>query len=184
MTGWHFIVQSLLLSPFHHNMTLLKDADFQAGPTFPTIPTFFVTHCSLLFSKNVLLSLLFSPKMFEVTKNYNSFPHSLRLLGVCKNQIILIWAATMQKFIKKFSSVVTPLLENLFWYFFSMVMQCYCSEKTLLILSFSKSENTQYIPTIPTFHDWIPSFVLLFQNFEPYFIPTFSMEGTWKHEDT
>ena len=26
----------------------------------------------------------------------------------------------------------------------------------------------------------IPSFALLFQNFEPYFIPTFLMEGTWK----
>ena len=26
----------------------------------------------------------------------------------------------------------------------------------------------------------IPTFALLFQNFEPYFIPTFSMEGTWK----
>ena len=26
----------------------------------------------------------------------------------------------------------------------------------------------------------IPIFALLFQIFEPYFIPTFSMEGTWK----
>ena len=26
----------------------------------------------------------------------------------------------------------------------------------------------------------IPTFALLFQNFKPYFIPTFSMEGTWK----
>ena len=26
----------------------------------------------------------------------------------------------------------------------------------------------------------IPTFALLFQNFEPYFIPTFSMKGTWK----
>ena len=26
----------------------------------------------------------------------------------------------------------------------------------------------------------IPTFGLLFQNFEPYFIPTFSMEGSWK----
>ena len=26
----------------------------------------------------------------------------------------------------------------------------------------------------------IPTFALLFQNLEPYFIPSFSMEGTWK----
>ena len=26
----------------------------------------------------------------------------------------------------------------------------------------------------------IPNFALFFQNFEPYFIPTFLMEGTWK----
>ena len=26
----------------------------------------------------------------------------------------------------------------------------------------------------------IPTFALLFQNFEPYFIPTFLMEGPWK----
>ena len=62
-----------------------------------------------------------------------------------------------------------------------MVMQCYCSENSLLLFtSFSKPENTQNIPTIPTFQEDIPTFALLFQNFEPYFIPTFSMEGTWK----
>ena len=27
---------------------------------------------------------------------------------------------------------------------------------------------------------YIPTFALLFQNFEPYFIPSFSLEGTWK----
>ena len=26
----------------------------------------------------------------------------------------------------------------------------------------------------------IPTFALFFQNFEPFFITTFSMEGTWK----
>ena len=53
---------------------------FQAGPTFPTIPTFFLcSYFSLLFSENALLSLLFSPKMFEVTKNCNFFPGSLEV---------------------------------------------------------------------------------------------------------
>ena len=30
----------------------------------------------------------------------------------------------------------------------------------------------------------IPTFALLFQNFKPYFIPTFSVEGTWKPDGT
>ena len=41
-------------------------------------------------------------EMFEVTENCIFDPRSLRLLGVCKNQINLIWAAMMQKFIKYF----------------------------------------------------------------------------------
>ena len=40
-------------------------------------------------------------------------------------------------------------------------------------------KHSEYL-TIPTFHDWNSYFTLLFQNFEPYFIPTFSMAGTWK----
>ena len=59
---------------------------------------FLCSYFSLLFSENALLSLLFSPKMFEVTKNCNFFPRSLCSLGVSKNQINLNWAATMQKF--------------------------------------------------------------------------------------
>ena len=74
---------------------------FQAGPTFPTIPTFpYFFLCSYFslpfFSEN---ALLFSPKMFEVTKNCNFFP---RLLEGCKNWINLIWAVRMQKFMKYF----------------------------------------------------------------------------------
>ena len=30
----------------------------------------------------------------------------------------------------------------------------------------------------------IPTFALCFQNFEPYFIPTILIEGTWKLEKT
>ena len=70
-------------------------AGFQVGPTFPYF--FLCSYFSLLFSENALLSLLFSPKMFEVTKNCNFFP---RLLEVCKNWINLIWAVMMQKFMK------------------------------------------------------------------------------------
>ena len=76
---------------------LIRLAGFQAGPTFPTIPTFpyffLCSYFSLIFSENALLSLLFNPKMFEVTKNCNFFP---RLLEVCKNWINLVRAFTMQ----------------------------------------------------------------------------------------
>ena len=55
---------------------------------FLLFPTFFLcSYFSLLFSENALLSLLFSPKVFEVTKNCNFFPRSLE---VCKNWISLI----------------------------------------------------------------------------------------------
>ena len=53
---------------------LSVSAGFQVGPTFPSIPYFFsYSYFSLLFSEHALLSLLFSPKMFEVTKNCDFF---------------------------------------------------------------------------------------------------------------
>ena len=138
---------------------------FQAGPTLPTIPTFhnffLCSYFSLLFSENALLSLLFSPKMFEVTKNCNFFPCSLE---VCKNWINLIRAVTIQKFMKYFCFNC-----NSFFGTFILVFPYHGDilllfrENCFLILSFSKSENTQNIPTIPTFHD-----------LNSYFCPTFS----------
>ena len=93
---------------------LISLAGFQAGPTFlaiPTFPYFFLcSYFSLLFSENVLLSLLFSPKMFEVTKNCIFFP---RLLEVCKNWIHLIRAVTMQRFIKYFYFSCNSFLSHL-----------------------------------------------------------------------
>ena len=48
----------------------------------------------------------------------------------------------MKKFIKYFYFSCTPFFEDLIWHLLSMVMQCFCSEKTLLIIvSFSMSEN-------------------------------------------
>ena len=53
-----------------HNSCVLHYTGLQVGPTFPTFPYFFwCSYFSLLFSENALLSLLFSPKMFEVIKN-------------------------------------------------------------------------------------------------------------------
>ena len=48
----------------------------------------------------------------------------------------------MKKFIKYFNFSCTPFFEDLIWHLLSMVMQCFCSEKTLLIIvSFSMPEN-------------------------------------------
>ena len=85
----------------------------------------------------------------------------------------------MQKFMKNFYFSC-----NSFFGTFILVFPYYGNkvllfrENCCLILSFSKSKNTQNIPTIPTFLILIPTFALLFQNFEPYLIPTFSLEGT------
>ena len=77
--------------------------------------------------------------MFVWPKVVYFFP---RLHGNCKYQINLIWAAAMQKFIKYFYFSCTLFFQDLIWHLLSMVMQCFCSEKTLfLIRSFSLSEN-------------------------------------------
>ena len=46
---------------------------------------FLCSYSFLLFSENALLSLFFSPKMFEVTINCNFFPGLLRSVRVCKS---------------------------------------------------------------------------------------------------
>ena len=55
---------------------------FKWGPTFPTIPTFSyfcfdAPTFPYYFLENALLSLLFSPKMFELPKIVIFFPRSL-----------------------------------------------------------------------------------------------------------
>ena len=70
----------------------------------------------------------------------------------------------MQMFMKYFTSVVTPFFGTfilVFPYHGDVVLLF--RESCFLILSFSKSENTQNIPTILTFHD-----------LNSYFCPTFS----------
>ena len=63
----------------------------------------------------------------------------------------------------------------LLFLFFPTFCAPYFSLLFFLKMPLFKSENTQNIPSIPTFHD---TFALIFQNFEPYFIPTFLLEGT------
>ena len=104
-------------------------------PTFFCVPTF-----PYFFSENALLSLLFSPKMFEVTKNCNFFPRSLE---VCKNWINLIRAVTMEKFMKYFYFSCNSFFGTfilVFPYHGDIVLLF--RENCFLILSFSKSENT------------------------------------------
>ena len=100
----HFLQYRLSSRPY---FSLL----FSCAPTFP-----------YFFSENTLLSQLISPKMFEGTKICNFFPRSLCSLRVCKNQINLILAAMMQKFIRYSYFSCNSFLEHLFWYFLSMVM--------------------------------------------------------------
>ena len=64
---------------------------------FLLFPTFLCSDFSLFFSENALLSLLFSPKIFEVTKNCNFFPHS-----VSENQINLNLSSCDAKVFKIF----------------------------------------------------------------------------------
>ena len=137
----------------------------------PWASCFLCSDFSLLFSENALLSLLFSPKMFEVTKNCNFFPRSLE---VCKNWINLIWAVTMLKFMKYFYFSFNSFFGTfilVFPYHGDIVLLF--RENCFLILSFSKSENTQNIPTIRTFHDlnsyFCPSFSKFWALLYPYF---------------
>ena len=140
---------------------LLTVAGFQAGPTFltyPIFPYFFMcSYLCLLFSENALLSLLFSPKMFEVTKNCNFFPCLVCSLGVGKIQINLIYAAVMQKIIKYSYFSFNSFYEDLFWYFLSMVILFCCSEKNLfayyIVYLFLSPKTLKTSSTIRTFHD-------------------------------
>ena len=131
---------------------------------FLLFPTFFLcSYFSLLFSENALLSLLFSPKMFEVTKNCNCF---LRSHEVCKNLVNLIRAVMMQKFMKYFYFTCNSFFGTfilVFPYHGDVVLLF--RENCFLILSFSKSENIQNIPTIPTFHDLNSYFCSTFSKF-------------------
>ena len=92
---------------------------------------FLCSYFSLLFSENALLSLLFSPQIFELTKHCNFFPLSLE---VCKNWINLIWAVTMQKFMKYFYFSCNSFLNIYFGIYFSWWCSVYCSEKAVFLL--------------------------------------------------
>ena len=116
--------------------------------------------------------------MFEVTKNCNVFPCSLK---VCKNWINLIWAVTMQKFMKYFYFSCNSFFGTfilVFPYHGDIVLLF--RENCFLILSFSKSENTQNIPTIPTFHDLNSYFCPTFSKFWALLYPYFFTGGHLK----
>ena len=121
-------------------------------------------------------------KMYEVTKNCNFFPHSLRSLRRYKNQINLIWVAKMQKFIKYFHFSC-----NSFFCSFILVFPFHSNavllfrENFVCLVYFFLSLKTFRSPLLSLlFMIQIPTFALLFQNFEPYFIHTYLMEGPWK----
>ena len=116
--------------------------------------------------------------MFEVTKNCNFFPRSLEF---CKNWINLIWAVMMQKFMKYFYFSCNSFFGTfilVFPYHGDIVLLF--RENCFLILSFSKSENTQNIPTIPTFHDLNSYFCPTFSKFWALLYPYFFTGGHLK----
>ena len=99
------------------------------------------------------------------------------LLEVCKNQINSFWAAAMQKFIKYFYFSCISFFGT-----FSLAFPFHGNA----VFLFREDTVAYYI----FFYVWkqsllslieMPTFALLFQNFKPYFIVTFSLEDTWKH---
>ena len=116
--------------------------------------------------------------MFEMTKNCNVFPRSL---GVCKNQINLIWEATMQKFIKYFYFSCNSFFGTfiLVFPFHGNIVLLFRENFVCLLCLFLRLKHSEH-PYYPFFSYWNSYFCLLFQNFELYFIPSFFMEGTWK----
>ena len=82
------LVNLLNTNTFYNNQWFCKCLFLNRLSSGP-FPTFFFFLVLLLFptfffSENALLSLLFHPKIFEVTKICKFFPPLLRLLGVCK----------------------------------------------------------------------------------------------------
>ena len=104
------------------------------------------------------------------------FPRWLPSLGVCKNQISLNLADMMQKFIEYFYFSYNSFFLKIY---FGISFPWQCSvivQRKLCLLIISNWKHWEH-PYYPYF-SWLKS--LLFKNFEPYFIPTFLMEGTWK----
>ena len=78
-----------------------------SGPYFSYYSYFSLLFFVLLLFPLFFLKMLYYPyflvkNVWSDRKLFFFFPRSLRLLGVRKNQINLIWAAMMQKFIKYF----------------------------------------------------------------------------------
>ena len=142
------------LEPLQVQM-LVVVAGFQAGPTFPTFPYFFL--CSF-FSLLFFLKLPYYPYFLVKTVWSDRKLYIFSLLTslarcLCKNQINLIWAAMMQKFIKYFFFSYNSFFWKLILVFPSRCNIVLLFRENFVCFSFSKSENTQNIPTIPTFHD-------------------------------
>ena len=87
----------------------------------------------------------------------------------------------MQKFIKYFYFSCNSFFGTfiLVFPFYGNVVLLYRENFVCLLYFFFKSENTLNMFLLSLlFMTEIITFALLFQTFEPYFFPTFSMEGT------
>ena len=183
--------QSLSLSLFHHDVTyiMLKGPStpnhrLSSGPYFFYYsyfsPLFFLcSYFSLLFSENAPLSLLFCPKMLEATKNCIVFLARFPCLEL-KNQIIVsshnakVYFFFFTFYFSCISFIGTFIL--VFSFHGNVVLLFRDNFVCLLYLFLSlKTLRASLLSLLFMFE--IPTFALLFQNFEPYFIPTFLTEG-------
>ena len=90
--------------------------------------------------------------------------------------------ATMQKFIKYFTFSCNSFFGTfiLVFPFHGNVVLLFRENFVCLLYLFLSLRTLRTSLLSVLFMIEFPTFALLFQNIEPYFIPTFSMEGTWK----
>ena len=146
---------------------------------FLLFPTFLIcSYFSLLFHENALLSPLFHSKMSLTGKSPKNFPHSFRSLEfyMLINVFFMEPTAKTSHFLIFTSKGISVQLVLL-----SQQLSCLLSVKFIIsnnsfwwILNMQKP----YYPYF--FTPKIPTFSLLFQNFYPYFFPTFLLKSTWK----
>ena len=148
------------------------------APTFPTFSCFFFFFFFCLFFSFLKMPyfLVQNPKCSKWPKLFFFFFLARYARLVFTNQINLICASV------KVYKIVLLQLKLLFWnIYFGISFPWYRSimfrEKFVCLYLF---RSLKTVRTSLLFMFEIPTFVHLFQNFEPCFISSFSMVGTWK----
>ena len=92
----------------------------------------------------------------------------------------MLWSAYIPLQVHIAGFQVGPTFPSFLYFFFSPEMFEWPNICLLYLFLSLKTFRTSLLSLL--FMIEIPTFALLFQNFEPYFIPTLSIEGTWKPE--